>query len=455
MNTLLNIIQPYCHRFGLPALTSLLLLSGAISTETIAAQLVPTGQSDAGTLDGVPSVTHTGRFTGATAHGEFLVPYEITAPADPRHGNRRVVFEPPHFTLRTPGRDAVLGTELLFGRGYSHASVGFSNQGENMLDTGADNFTIAGLQVGENDFPFPRDVEILKQFVEALHRDPVARATLGHVRKVYAFGTSQSAEALYELAYGPGAANLFDLTVLQVPLWRPAFARPDTLAVLPEVFEPLEEIGKVMLVSAEGDLLISQSMQLRNALASPNYRLYELAGAPHLFMDIEIGGIRTNPLDHSAVVRAVFVAGDRWVRRGKRPPNSRILDVAAPGTIDPIYLFETGIARDVNGNASGGVRFPDVANGRALHIASLLDIELIPGLPGLIGAWFDLACAPEPGSATGQPRFTSHRQYVHSVWQQAFSLMWDGYLLPRDALQLLWIARDSDVGRPQSCAGTP
>ena len=431
-----------------------LLMVTAISRAD-AGVLYETEQTAYGRFNGIDYVRHAGRFVGTTSRGEYRVPYEIVAPANPRRGNGTVVFEPPHFSLRTAGRDAILGPDLLFDRRYSHASVGFSNQGLNMLDTDADDFMVTGLAVGRDEFPVPRDVEILKQFADALKTDPTAISALGHVRRLYAYGLSQSAEALYELAYGPGAEGLFDLTVLHVPLWRPAFARPDTLAILPETFDPLPNIGKVMLVSAEGDLLISQSLQLRRAIPNPNYRVYEVAGAPHLFEDVVFDGVRTNPLDLAPVVRAAFVAGNRWVRRGYRPPENRILDSAAQGEVDPIYMIPTGIARDVNGNAAGGVRFPDVHNGRALHIASLLEVEVIPGIPGLLGAWFDLACAPAPGSMTGEPRFTSHRHYVRSVWRQSFSLLFRGYLLPKDALNMIRQAKDSDVGNPETCLVAP
>lgn len=460
MHIIENLISEH-YRRAVAVLASVLVLSVFAGVQTAnAAELLISTQSEYGEFHGVRYKEYTGRFAGKTARGEFNVPFEIVAPARKRKGNGRVVFEPPHFLLGTVGRDSILGAELLFERGYSYATVGFANQvgsaanGGNMLDATANDFVVAGMHVGPNAFPFPRDVEILKQFVELLKGDSVARSMLGRIRSVYAYGISQSAEALYELAYGPGAAGLFDLTVLHVPLWRPAFARPDTLAALPEHFEPLPDIGKVMIVSAEGDLLISQSMQFRQATSSPNYRLYEIAGAPHLAEDVVVDEVRTNPLDVSPVVRAAFVAGDRWVRWRRPPPKSRLL--ATSDQIDPIYLVPTGISRDANGNAVGGVRFPDVEIGRARHIASLPGVEVIPGLPGLIGAWFDLRCVPAHDSITGEPRFTSHSQYLHGVWQQAFRLFWDGYLLPRDALALYHAADTSDVGKPNSCeAGVP
>ena len=419
-----------------------------------AGTLVETVSEPFGTFNGVDYVRHTGRFVGKTPKGEFRVPFEIVAPADSREGNRTVVFEPPHFIFGTAGRDATLGHDLLFGRRFSHASVGFSNEGYNLLDPTVGDAVIAGHSVlanvpvaGELP-PFPRDVEILKQFAEALVDDPTAAQALGRLKRRYAYGVSQSAEAMYELFYGPGAAGIFDVSVLYVPLWRPAFARPDVLATLPDEFTPLPDIGKVMLVSAEGDLLISRSLQLRNAAPHPNYRVYEVAGAPHLAQDVVVDNVRTNPLDLAPVVRAAFVAGHRWQVWNHRPPQSRLLAPAGDGEIDPVYMVPTGIGRDPNGNAAGGVRFPDVANGRALHIASALDVEVIPGLPGLIGLWFDLACAPVP-------LFDSHRDYVRSVWRYTLTLLWQRLILPVDANALIQEALASDVGKPGSCSAAP
>ncbi len=417
--------------------------------------LVESVSTPYGTFAGVDYLRHAGRFVGTTAKGEFRVPFEIIAPADPDKGNGTVLFEPPHFIYGTFAKDRVLGSELLFDRGFSYASVGFSNEGYNLLNPFVGDAIIAGFAVVANDWPFPRDVEILKQFAEALVEDSTAIAALGEIDRRYAFGVSQSAEALYELFYGPGAAGIFDLTVLHVPLWRPAFARPDVLSVLPESFTPLADIGKVMIVSAEGDLLISQSMQLRNAAAHPNYRVYEVAGAPHLTLDVVIDGFRTNPLDVGPVVRAAFVNGHAWQMKNSLPPQSALLDAAGPNEVDPVYWFPTGIARDANLNAAGGVQFPDVSSGRAFHLASALGVEVIPGLPGLIGLWFDLACASANGGTNPGPRFDDHGDYVSQVAKQASRLARDGYILNADKQAIITAAAGSDVGKPGSCNLAP
>jgi hypothetical protein len=184
----------------------------------------------------------------------------------------------------------------------------------------------------------------------------------------------------------------------------------------------------------------------------PNYRLYEVAGAPHFAVNPPF-----NPLDASLVARAAFIAGDEWVRLGTQPPPSLLMESSPPGVIDPTYKavlgidLVTGIARDDNGNARGGVRLPDVELGRALFIASVPDIEIVPGLPGIVGLWFDLACEPVPGSTGDQPRFRNHGDYVGAVAAQAEMLAAQRYLLPEDVGRLVSLAARSQVGRRGSC----
>ena len=416
-----------------------MLLAVAWGRQADAAALETVSESSFGTFNGVEYMRYSGRFIGVTSKGQFRVPYEIVAPANPHAGNGIVIVEPPHFAFGIPGRDETLGHQLLFGRGFSHASVGFSEWGGNMLDATAEDAMIAGMPAAARAMPpFARDVEILKQFSEALTSDPHARQILGVVHRRYAYGVSQTAEAWFELQYNAGVEGLFDLTLMHVPAWRPPFAEPDVLDALPETFTALPGIGKVMFVGAEGDQFFSEALQFRNAVIGPaasrNYRLYEVAGAPHLPLSIPF-----NPLDNAPVVRAMLVAGDRWVRRGIRPPRSVLIETTS-----------AGIIRDADGNALGGVRFPDVEVGRARFIAATFDVP--PGLfPGLIGLWEDLACEPRPGSVTGESRFRSHRHYVRGVARQTLRLMFGGFLLYEDARELFRAARDSNVGKPGYC----
>jgi hypothetical protein len=409
-----------------------------------------------GTFGGVEYVLHAGRFTGETSRGPFRVPFEIVAPADPADGNGRVLFEPPHFLYRAAGRSDVIGPELLFGRGFSHATVGFSDWGFNRLDLAAEDLLIAGQPVGfvpifDLTAPLLIDIEILDQFSEALTVDPIAAVLVGEVSHLYAYGVSQTAQAMLELLYQDDVAGRFDLTLLHVVVWNTS-VRPD-FAALPVPFVPFDGSEKTLFVETEGDQLISQSAVLRGALAYPGYRLYEIAGSAHLPLSGPVPGLplEFNSLDHLLVARAAFVAGDEWAARGIDPPPSITLDVDASGGPDPVYGFPTGIARDADGNARGGVRLPNLAVGAAHYIASL---PLFLGVPApdlifaLSGAQVDLSCTPSG-------RFRNHGEYVRAVTKHASDLRRQRYLLPADAEALVEAAAESATGKAGACAGTP
>lgn len=409
-----------------------------------------------GTFGGVAFVRHTGIFRGETSLGAFRMPYEIVAPEDPALGNGTVLVEPPHFSGGT-GRDQVLGREVLFGGGYGYASVGFGEYGFNVLHPDAGKLRIAGGPVDVVSIARPDgtiDEEILVQFAEALRSDGFARDVLGPVDRLYAYGTSQTASVLLELrraVAGTGGRGLFDFILLHTALWDPPFEADAAFDRLQGDFEPLEGTGRVVFVESEGDLVVSDAEQFRDAVGVPGYRVYEVAGAAH-------APRATNPLNHFLVVRAMFVAGDRWVRSGTEPPSSTLLETAPPGEVDPVYGWETGIARDGDLNARGGVRLPDLAVGRKRYVASdsaTRPESLPPGVPAsfsvLSGSTADLACEPAPGSGTDAPRFCDHEAYVDAFGRQVEELRRRGFLLEADAGALKERAAASEVGEPGSC----
>jgi hypothetical protein len=119
------------------------------------------------------------------------------------------------------------------------------------------------------------------------------------------------------------------------------------------------------------------------------------------------------------------------------------------GEIDWVYQEEyglelvTGIARDVNGNALGGIRLPQVELGRGQYIG------VDPASPfQLLGTWHDLKCEP---SWDGSVRFPSHWIYVRYISHQTYGLAMRGYLLPADSARMVSDAARSDVGRRGVC----
>jgi hypothetical protein len=412
-----------------------------------------------GTFGDVQYIRYTGRFVGTTAPptglGDYRMAFEIVAPADPTLGNGTVLIEPPHFFFGPEGRDIHFGRDFLFGHGFSYASVGFATDGLNILDPTATDLVLAGQPVGDLGADPVHDFDIIAQFVQALSNDPIAVAALGPIERKAGYGVSQTSAVWEVVFHRQGGQGLLDFTLLVRDLWRYPYLPPDFLDNLPQEFTPLSGIGKVLWVDSEADQLAGTAAQLRRAVVGPDadpahYRLYEIAGAPHFpgTPDVPLPP-GFNTLDYSGVERAMLLAGDQWVCAGTPPPPSVLLAQAPPGTIDPVYGFETGIARDDNLNALGGIRFPDVEVGRARFIASLLDFEILPGLRGLVGAWYDLQCEP---LADGSPRFADHGDYVSRVVQQANALRNGGYLLETDAEALKEQAAESEVGMPGTCS---
>lgn len=453
---------------GASAALAALALSAFVASAALAQVFIPLATNPAGEYGGITYQEHFGLFAGSTAKGGFVMPYQIFAPADPAEGNGIVLVEPPHFAYGpTLGRDVTIGRDTLFSRGFSHASVGFSELQFNILAP------IPGLLIaGEpaelcDPVSMPgctavRDVEILKQFNEALTYDPHAVSVLGPLSARYAFGSSQSAEVLLELMYGLGLEGQFDLTLLHLTVWQPNFPTFPTgvpePGVIPDDFVPVDGVGHVIFVNAEGDQLIGQSEALRAAVGHPDYRLYEVAGAPHfssVYLPQGPGIEFLNPLDAAPVTRAAFIAGHHWAAEGMTPPPNAVLAAAPPGQSDPVYDDPsfcggvTGIARDANGNAVGGVKLPEVFAGRGTYIACT-DSPTVIGLP-LLGLFVDLACEPAPGSDNEEPRFRNHGNYVNTIARQAALLVRQGYLLAEDAERMVTAASESAIGKPASC----
>ncbi len=383
---------------------------------------------------GVDFVRYTGRFVGSTSLGEFRMPYEIIAPAIPELGNGVVLIEPPHFSFGTVGRDRTFGHEFLFGRGFSYAAIGYEEMSQ--LDPTATDLIIAGVPAAEAGFV--TDIEIIVQFTLALTGDPVAQAALGNISLRYAYGASGTANTLLAILNGQAGQGLFDLSLLHVAGWNQS---------VDGEFAPLTGVGRVMFLASEAEQIFTDSEQFRRAADEPDYRVYEVAGAAHIPTPSRFlpGLPITNPLDHYLVARALFVKADAWMRLGVEPPPSLLMATDPTGDVDPVYGFVTGIARDQDLNALGGIRFPDLAVGLGQFIAS--DFSDPGSFSFIFGSFVDLSCE----GAGGNPRFQSHGDYVDRIVNQAHELRTEGFLLAEDAALLKSAAAASDVGKPGTC----
>lgn len=336
--------------------------------------ITPPTSSTNYTFNNVPYVQLKGEFKGhTTASGAFAVPYEIMTPANPAQGNRTFVFEPPHFSGGPVAREVYLGLGFLFSRGFSHASVGYSNVNRRILDRNpAFPLVIANTPV-TTFLPAPdpeneiTDHNIMRQFAFTLRNSPPS--FVGPVERIYGIGFSDSGDAVHHI-YGMFGHQLFDISFACTAAFRPP--------VRPAVANP------IMVFNTEADFGVETVIDP----AFPNYRWYAVAGAPHIpdnlrtrvFFHTDPPPLRpgfnpiapskvegTTPIDWVPIIKALFMAGDEWARSLKKPPvvqppPSVILKVVPGGLL----------ARDVAGNALGGIRHPAVECKEATFIASVV-----------------------------------------------------------------------------------
>jgi hypothetical protein len=386
-----------------------------------------------GAYGGVDYVRHVGRFVGTAAGGPYSVPFEIIAPADLSQGNRRILVEPLN-QVEGPAVLSRLTPELLFGNGFSYAGICFTPPSPNAFPNhlcqgfqGRGGFTPEGVWVeGKGDA-----AAIIAAFARALRDDPVAHGLIGVPLKLYSSGFSAPAMVLEDVLHSPQGANLFDLSLLRGVFW-PGGTHP-----LPE-----PEAGLVMMIETEAEVIAVNAAALRGTSAT--YRSYEVAGAPHA------DGVPGFPaLEWTPVLRALFVAGDRWATGVADPPYSAVLADNPEA--------EDGIARDENGNALGGIRLPDLEVGRRRYIAITVSFpvasvglseESYPRGGPSFGGLEELSCTPK---ADGNARFPDHETYVQRFREAAQELVAQGYLLQEDADRMIGEAEGSDVGKPGAC----
>lgn len=321
----------------------------------------PTSSQPIGSFNNIAYVRHKGKFVGSTVSGKFVVPYEITTPANPVEGNRTFVLEPPHYTEGPITRKVYLG-KFFWKRGFSHASVGYSNVWSRTLDRNpgypieiyGNPITVLPLPAPPPDDPrVITDDNILRQLALTLRQTPPP--FLGKVERIYGIGLSDSGTTMHRV-YALFGHKLLDISF------------PCNTDYVP----PIKGATRVMVFNTEADF---------NVMTNPdpaftNYRWYAVAGAPHIpdtgctrdfFKDDAappafsvVAG--TTPIDWVPFIKALFVAGDEWVRTGKQPPASVLLKVN-PGNV---------LARDVVGNALGGIRHPALGLKEAKFIASIV-----------------------------------------------------------------------------------
>jgi hypothetical protein len=121
-------------------------------------------------------------------------------------------------------------------------------------------------------------------------------------------------------------------------------------------------------------------------------------------------------------MKALFIAGDRWVTEDQLPPPTTLLKLTSAGQIQ----------RDIKGNALGGIRHPAVEVGEAKFIATVN----IP-VPQPPPPFWPLFGGYEQVRAIGDADFFKNvGQYVKAFDAAAKALSRAGFLLEDDEKDL-------------------
>lgn len=360
-------------------------------------RLVPGTVTPIGTFGGIRYVRHAGVFEGETSTGPFRVPYQISAPENPRRTNGTVLVEPSHFAVGLGTRDAYLGPELLFSRGFVHAGIGWSTLQNRILDPSVPGTFIEG---GFEEEGARVDDEIITEFGRALSR---AQEAVGEVSRRYVTGFSDSSYPILRLIASGDASGIFD------------FAMPFTT----DTHDPQADIaagryeGKVIVLNSEAD---DSSTLTDRGVAPRQYRFYVVAGTPHVpdLLTDNPAGLPTagsTPATFVPALRAHFIQGHDWVHKGSAPPTSTQLRTSGDGSA----------VRDERGNAIAEDR-----TGRAVPRLPFVELGEARFIPGFIGGYEDVRTIQQLG-------FPDHGAYRRAFDTKVRAYLRAGYILQEDA----------------------
>ena len=177
----------------------------------------------------------------------------------------------------------------------------------------------------------------------------------------------------------------------------------------------------------------------------PNVRMYDVAGASHAL--IPGTGQCKLPfaiLDWHPVMRSTLVALDRWLSANISPPPSELMPLReAPADAmafrAPSYLPKAIIQipiRDQDGNATGGVRLPDMAAPLGTHGGQNPPLSFVCSLGS---SYVAFAKTKEEREAVGDSRpslverYKDRSDYMNRIRAAARDLEQRGFLLTEDS----------------------
>ena len=395
--------------------------------------------------------------TGASA--PYTTRIAVYRPTDPSRFNGTVVVE----WLNVSGGvddspDWTLSHNELIREGFAWVGVSAQQVGVNAARS-ADPADYSSLSHPGDSFSY----DIFSQAGEAVRAD--AALLLGDLvpQRVIAAGESQSAGRLmtYIDAVQP-IADAYDgfLVHSQFGTGAPLSQSPQTSYPAPTPTTIRSDLGvPVFEFETETDVYNSKLTD-RLFYGNPqNFRLWEVAGSSHYdYYGLAIGPNDTGngqgavlnlaamqhptstpvggftchlPINTGGthwLLDAAFYWLNQWVSSGTPPPTAPYLQTTRAS---PVVFAE-----DADGNALGGVRSPQVD----VPVAGLGGVGNGPGFCSLFGTTVPLSPSE---MATLYP---SHAQFVTDSALSILGDLFQGYLVPKDGLELYNAAANSQIG---------
>jgi len=255
----------------------------------------------------------------------------------------------------------------------------------------------------------------------------------------------------------------------------PTFADPEFRGVqedpltIGEIVARVQERGevppKMFLVSSTTDFYSLRASLGRTGATGTadrpipeNVRMYEVAGASHVRLTRPPSDCTMPPgrLDWSPVLRAGLVRLDAWIAVNTEPPANALMHLE-PAPPEPAALRAPAHLpgaiiqvpkRDVDGNAVGGVRLPDLAVPFGTHGGQNIPHTFLCSLAGSYSA-FAITKVQRESSGDArlsiEERYRDRDDYVNRIRVAARNLIQSGFLLPEDAAIIVQSAATNPI----------
>jgi len=168
----------------------------------------------------------------------------------------------------------------------------------------------------------------------------------------------------------------------------------------------------------------------------PKIRTYEMAGGVHVDLQLETTGLLIRerdlgsspepavcalpviPISVSYIQSALLRATEAWVRDGTEPPPSSLIELGTNESNQQVVVF------DENGNATGGLRSPQIEVPLGQYIANPLTLLNACYLNGGFATFDD---------ARFRELYPTDQGYVRAVDREISRAVADGFVLAEDA----------------------